>query len=57
MCLKGNFKDPRYWNNDFQKWCENSEKNNKPGPHPWPDHLWNTHPELYDFEQHEEYLE
>ena len=38
----------RFWNSAFQKWQEG--RGPKPGPHPDPSHTWNTHPEMYDFE-------
>ena len=36
----------RDWDSQFKKW--KAEGGKKPGPHPDPDHVWNTKPEIFD---------
>ena len=45
----------RFWNSEFERWIKDKSKNSAPSNHPWPDHLWNTHPEQYDVEYHIRY--
>ena len=44
--------DSRYWEMKFDKWLESVQNNDdthpRPGPHPDPDHWWNTNPEIAD---------
>ena len=42
---KANY-EVRFWERQFLDWKEG--KGQKPGPHPDPDHQWNTHPEMFD---------
>ena len=37
--------DTRVWDNDLFKWNEGSGP--RPGPHPDPNHLWNTNPDYF----------
>ena len=40
--------DWRDWDNLFIKYLKNEGP--MPPKHPWPDHIWNTNPEMYNFE-------
>ena len=46
--------DDRVWQRDFQKWRDDQQKNVRPGPHPYKDHVWNTHPEIFDIADSDE---
>ena len=54
-CREEDLPDPRFWDKEFEDWLEDTSQP-KPGPHPWPDHLWNKDQSLYDWEQHRKYL-
>ena len=54
--MENNYPDPRFWDKQYRDWCVD-DSNYKPGPHPWPDHLWNTHPEMYDVVEQEKYMQ
>ena len=41
--------DARFWEYEFEKWQLDQENSKMPGRHPWPNHLWNTHPEMYTY--------
>ena len=39
--------DSRDWDRKYDLWIKDANQFDKPGPHPQPDHAWNTHPEIY----------
>ena len=49
--FKGVLIDERDWDFHFERWRHAPDKFQRPGPHPNPDHSWNTHPEMYGFGQ------
>lgn len=53
--MEAELPDPRFWDKAFEDWLLDQESNEKPGPHPWPNHLWNKFPEMYDLNEHEKY--
>ena len=40
--------DERDWIAHYELWCKDPKVNTRPGPHPNPQHPWNTHPEMYN---------
>ena len=39
--------DARFWEKELIEWKEG--RGPRPGPHPDPNHKWNTHPELFNY--------
>ena len=40
--------DERFWNKQLRNWYDGNGP--RPGPHPDPNHKYNTHPEAYDMD-------
>ena len=47
--------DARHWDKTYKDWLVQPNKYPHPGPHPDPNHPWNTNPELFNFEKFKEY--
>ena len=45
----GMWYDTRDWDARYDTWKFDRDNQPRPGPHPDPNHPWNTNPEMYEF--------
>lgn len=45
--VDGELIDTRPWDALYEAWLFTRDESTRPGPHPDKNHVWNTHPEMF----------